>query len=190
MTRHGSLYSAFFGPEIVNEWRLEFGAREVPFPDGLGLPPAIQLSTPLDGASVFRLLGFGGLLLPSGLSIRMTGGGPRGGPPPGPPGQPCGGGGGGPPPSPPCLGGPCGGGPLMCEGGGGGALWPCELCPWPLRCCPLLGLPSMNGGEPIPGGGPLGSGIGHICIVIDQSGWIIVSHIGLRIISPFGPTKS
>lgn len=35
-----------------------------------------------------------------------------------------------------------------------------------------------------------GSGIGHICIVIIQSGSTIVSHTCGRIISPFGPTKS
>jgi hypothetical protein len=35
-----------------------------------------------------------------------------------------------------------------------------------------------------------GSGIGHICIVTAQSGWIIVSHTCGSIISPSGPTRS
>jgi hypothetical protein len=34
------------------------------------------------------------------------------------------------------------------------------------------------------------SGIGHICIVMAQSGSIIVSYTWGRMISPFGPTRS
>jgi hypothetical protein len=41
-----------------------------------------------------------------------------------------------------------------------------------------------------PGGGLGGSGIGHICIVIAQSGLTTDSYTCGRIISPSGPTIS
>jgi hypothetical protein len=80
-----------------------------------------------------------------------------------------GGGGGGGPPRPPC-------------GGGGGGLGP----------PPLRGrFPGSTSITFTPSEADLGgSGIGHMCIVMAQSGSIIVSHTCGRMISPFGPTRS
>jgi len=47
----------------------------------------------------------------------------------------------------------------------------------------------MSSGDGAFGGGG-GSGIGHMCIVMAQSGWIMVSQTCGKMISPSGPTRS
>ena len=49
---------------------------------------------------------------------------------------------------------------------------------------------TLGGSGGVGGGSGGDSGIGHICIVIAQSGWTMASHTCGRMISPFGPTRS
>lgn len=65
-----------------------------------------------------------------------------------------------------------GGGPLQPGGGGGGGP----------RCDVVLGIGIFAGRG--------GSGMGHICCVIDMPGWMTDSHSIGRIISPDGPMRS
>lgn len=148
----------------------------VPFPDGFEGLPAIHPNMPFAGSLFFRLLDFGG------ATVNIIGLGPGG--PPGTPGGPGGTIPGGP--RQPAGGG--GGGPALCAPGG--ALWPMAGIDTRCRPCSCRLRGRSRGIPPGPSGGPLGSGIGHMCIVIDQSGSIIVSQTCGRMISPFGPMRS
>lgn len=71
-----------------------------------------------------------------------------------------------------------GGRPAIMPGGGGGGPAAAAAAA-AAACCFLDG-----------SGGGGGSGMGHMCIVMDQSGSTMVSHTCGRMISPWGPTRS
>lgn len=150
-----------------------------------GLLPAIQPSTDVPPVLDTRFGAF------PGATSMTSAAGRRGRDQPPPPPPPPGGGGGtmGLPPRPPPAGNPAGRGMPgnMAPGGKCGRLgsWPPpSLWGWPGRGPPWPGI--------IPGGIP-GRGIlsmGHMCIVMDQSGCTTFSQTVGRMISPSGAIKS
>ena len=94
---------------------------------------------------------------------------------------------------------PMGGGGAGAEGGGGGGGGSSGAGAG-TRLFPRLNLPLLGSGGGGGGGGGgtsmgggssgLGSGMGHMCIVMVQPGSTTVSHTRGRMMSPLGPNKS